>query len=58
MFGKLKQKSDINTSGIGLGLFICKRICESFDGKITLESSKPNSGSVFSFEFKTKGPIE
>lgn len=58
MFGKLKQKSEINTSGIGLGLFICKRICETFDGKIALESSKLNAGSVFSFDFKTKGSFD
>lgn len=40
MFGKLKSTSSINTSGIGLGLFICKRICETFDGKISLEHSQ------------------
>ena len=30
MFGKLSSSASINTSGIGLGLFICKRLCETF----------------------------
>ena len=53
MFGKVKDYKGLNTSGIGLGLFICKRICESFDGTISLESSKVNEGTVFTFSFKT-----
>ena len=32
LFGKIKNSEDVNTSGIGLGLFICKRICDKFDG--------------------------
>jgi K+-sensing histidine kinase KdpD len=57
MFGKLQNTSQINTSGIGLGLFICKRICESFDGFIRLNFSAPDIGSEFCFSFKTNGFI-
>ena len=32
LFGKIKNLDDVNTSGIGLGLFICKRISDKFDG--------------------------
>ena len=58
MFGKLQNTSQINTSGIGLGLFICKRICESFNGSIMLSSSAPDLGSEFCFIFETNGCIE
>lgn len=42
----------MNTSGIGLGLHICKTLCESFDGNITVNSVK-GLGSIFTFTFKT-----
>lgn len=49
MFGKLKSMANINTNGIGLGLFICKRICETFQGYIALEQSEVGQGTTFSF---------
>lgn len=43
MFGKLEDTSKINTSGIGLGLNICKTIVEMFEGKITLDEEYSNN---------------
>lgn len=51
LFGKLKQKKGINSRGIGLGLNICKQICELFDGNIDVDSVK-GMGSTFYFTFK------
>jgi signal transduction histidine kinase len=36
LFGKLSSTSQYNTSGIGLGLNICKKITETFNGSITV----------------------
>ena len=44
----------LNTSGIGLGLNICKRITETFHGDIRVESV-PNQGSKFTFSIRTGG---
>ena len=55
MFGKLRSTASINTNGIGLGLFICKRIAETFQGAITLEHSKLGEGTTFAFTILTKG---
>ena len=56
MFGKLKTTGQLNTNGIGLGLHICKRICDSFQGSICLEHSKEGEGSTFTFTMVTQGP--
>jgi signal transduction histidine kinase len=53
MFGKLQSTAQINTSGIGLGLFICKRLCETFEGSISLGHSKLGEGTTFHFSIKT-----
>lgn len=55
MFGKLQASQQMNTSGIGLGLFICRRICETFYGDIHLENSELNKGSTFQFKMLTLG---
>jgi signal transduction histidine kinase len=52
VFGKLRSTSSINTNGIGLGLNICKTICEVFDGEIYVKSNTGN-GSTFTFTIKT-----
>jgi two-component system sensor histidine kinase BarA len=51
LFGKLKVKEGVNKQGIGLGLNICKQICELFEGMIDVESEK-GVGSRFFFKFK------
>lgn len=51
LFGKLKQKKGVNSRGIGLGLNICKQICELFEGSIDCDSEK-GFGSKFFFKFK------
>jgi two-component system phosphate regulon sensor histidine kinase PhoR len=38
MFGTLKNTRQMNTNGIGLGLFICKKIVSQFEGTIIVKS--------------------
>lgn len=47
-FGKLTATSSMNTEGVGLGLTICKNICEKLDGWIKVESV-PEKGATFTF---------
>lgn len=52
MFGKLESTANINTSGIGLGLSICKKIVEAFNGKIIYDDCHKEPGSKFTFTVK------
>jgi signal transduction histidine kinase len=47
LFGKLKDRKNMNKNGTGLGLNICKRIVESMGGEIKAES-KYGVGTTFS----------
>lgn len=49
MFGKLNEHSKINENGIGLGLTICKKLCEQMKGAISVES-EDYEGSTFTFK--------
>jgi len=54
LFHKFQQASSSlltrdTTRGTGLGLYISKMIIENMGGKIALESSRLDKGSVFSF---------
>ena len=57
MFGTLKDAQQLNTSGVGLGLFICKQLVEQFDGLIAVKS-KANVGTKFTFFFRLEEPEE
>ena len=46
----------MNTSGIGLGLFICKQIVEQFNGLIHVESQL-SEGSNFMFNFDLEDQV-
>ena len=50
LFGKLPQENDSNKHGVGLGLHICKQVCEFFGGDIDVESEL-SVGSKFFFKF-------
>jgi len=48
LFGFLDATKELNTSGIGLGLHICKMIVEQYGGMITCKS-KWKEGTSFIF---------
>lgn len=50
MFGKLEATAKINTTGIGLGLSICKKILQALNGYIYLEE-KITSSFMTTFVF-------
>jgi len=52
-YSKLKSGEQINPDGLGLGLFISKRIIEKLDGSITFKS-KPKVKTTFEIKFKAK----
>lgn len=43
-FATLKQSININQSGAGLGLYICRSICEKLNGIIKIDDCKPDVG--------------
>jgi len=47
MFGKLKNTDHINKHGVGLGLTICKKLCEQLGGGIRVESEYGKGTSFF-----------
>ena len=51
LFGFLNASKSINTKGIGLGLYICKKISKVFGGNVSVES-EAGVGSTFSFWFE------
>ena len=51
LFGKLKSEEGVNNQGIGLGLNICKQICELYEGMIDVDSER-GVGSKFFFKMK------
>lgn len=51
IFGYLDQTKNVNTTGVGLGLYITKKIVEQFGGTVGVESEF-GKGSKFSFSFE------
>lgn len=50
IFGKFERASSINISGLGLGLYISRKIMDQHQGSLKLESTKGN-GAVFVASF-------
>ena len=53
LFGFVKDKKELNSNGIGLGLMISDLIVTKFNGEISLQSEY-NKGSTFTFTFKVE----
>lgn len=51
MFGKLSVSNKQNMQGIGLGLSVCKKIINVYNGEISI-NSELGVGSNFSFTFE------
>lgn len=47
-FGRGRQKTGAQESGLGLGLYLSKRIVEAHGGKLSVES-RPGEGATFAF---------
>ena len=57
MFGKLEDTASMNTTGIGLGLSICKQIVDAFRGEIYIDD-KVEEGTLIIFTIKCKNNEE
>jgi signal transduction histidine kinase len=54
-FSKLEEERNLNSSGNGLGLSICKNICNNLGGDITVRS-QPGDMTEFTFWVNIKFP--
>lgn len=51
LFGFLDGSQQMNINGVGLGLYIAKKITKQFYGDIDVDS-EPGEGSTFTFRFR------
>ncbi|MDR3548981.1 MAG: HAMP domain-containing sensor histidine kinase [Candidatus Pacebacteria bacterium] len=51
IFGKIRESSELNPTGVGLGLTICKKLSERMGGETTVESYF-GRGSTFTFSIR------
>jgi len=51
-FGVIKKTMSLNPNGTGLGLFICKKLCEEMDGSIKCKSTRHET--TFSLTIKAQ----
>jgi two-component system, sensor histidine kinase len=59
LFGFIRETSDKNTNGIGLGLMISKLLTNEYDGTITFESElHVGTEFVFNLKLQTKEEVE
>jgi len=54
LFKPFVQASNSYREGTGLGLVICKKLCNLMDGDITIKTSEINKGTCISVKIKTK----
>ena len=52
-FGKLKETRDINKTGVGLGLSICRDLVQKFEGTVDVKSEE-GAGTEFIVSIPTK----
>ena len=57
LFSKFATKS-VTGSGIGLGLYISKRIVEAHGGKIWAENNSDGEGATFSFSLPAVSNVD
>ena len=57
-FARGKDSSKINSQGLGLGLFIAKKIIDDHQGKLWAESSGEGKGSAFYLELPTAAAVK
>ena len=57
LFGYLDDTSDMNSQGVGLGLYITKMIVQAFDGSVSVKS-KMGEGSDFGLTFKLSDEVQ
>ena len=51
LFGYLDENQNMNTQGVGLGLYITKMIVQTFEGEVSVDSVL-GRGSTFNLSFK------
>jgi signal transduction histidine kinase len=56
VFGAFTLQTQANASGLGLGLYIARRIVELHGGAITVDSAGPGRGTSFTIRLPLDGP--